>query len=219
MVKLYFNEEMADVTLNEEEAKEYEAIMSKLGIERTHANSSAESIIPYHLANRAMMNVIETLCPQMIDYREYNMTAIPLEVLKAIDFCEDKKFFKMIYICYNDENPDPFVIGKNWQYYNNTRNEDGSHKYFNTREECESLPENQGKSYEINEKSYLIAKWGEENKEWNELEKMAMDKLTIQIGAEINSKIIELEAKKKALKDNINLFLAGKKRRWDLGIG
>lgn len=218
MVKLYFNEEMADVTLNEEQAKEYEALMSKLGIERTHNNSSAESIIPYHLANTAMMNVVKTLCPQQSEYKDYNMTSIPFDVLKAIDFCEDRKFFKKIYIYYNDENPDPFVIGKNYQYYNNTRNTDGTHKYFDTKEECEALPENQNKSYTTNEKYYLIAKWGEENKEWSELEKMAMEKLMIQIGSELNSKIIELEAKKKGLKDNINLFLTGKKTRYDIGI-
>ena len=218
MVKLYFNEELADVTLNQEDAEKYEELMSKLNIARTHQNSSSNSIIPYVAVNTSMYNVIHTLCPISVSYKNYDITSIPLDVLKAIDFCVDKKFFKEIEIHYNDENPDPFVIGTNKKYYNNAKDENGDWKLYDTKEDCMADEINNNAAYERSSETrrYLIAKWGDEDKPFDVLMKEASNKLKDSIGSKLRSQKSNIENKLSALDDNINLYLLGKLPKYEL---
>lgn len=218
MVKLYFNEELADVTLNQEDAEKYEELMSKLNIARTHQDSSSNSIIPYVSVNTSMFNVINTLCPISVSYKDYNVTSIPLDVLKAIDFCVDKKFFQEIEIHYNDENPDPFVIGVNRKWYNNAKNEKGDWKLYDTKEECIADEINNGAAYEKSNmtRKYLIAKWGDEHKPFDVLMKEASEKLKNSIGSKLRSQKSSIENKLSALDDNINLYLLGKLAKYEI---
>ena len=92
------------------------------------------------------------------------------------------------------------------------KHNNGNYKYFDTREECLAEPENEGKAYEStgHRKQYLIAKWGDEDKTFEELTKMASIKLENIIKAELKSKQAEIEGKIKVVKENVSLFLNGK---------
>ena len=168
--------------------------------------------------NTSMYNVIHTLCPISVSYKNYDITSIPLDVLKAIDFCVDKKFFKEIEIHYNDENPDPFVIGVNKKYYNNAKDENGDWKLYDTKEDCMADEINNNTAYEKSSetKRYLIAKWGDEDKPFDVLMKEASNKLKDSIGSKLRSQKSNIENKLSALDDNINLYLLGKLPKYEL---
>lgn len=55
--------------------------------------------------------IIRTLCPRLVDFREYKESTIPLDVLQEIQKCEKNGWYSKIQIAFDDKSPDPFVIG------------------------------------------------------------------------------------------------------------
>lgn len=61
--------------------------------------------------NASLCHVFKVLCPRKVDYKEYDKSTIPLEVLKEIALCVHEKYFHKISIWYDDREPDPIVVG------------------------------------------------------------------------------------------------------------
>jgi hypothetical protein len=70
-----------------------------------------KSPIPFECMNEVQKRVYETICPAKEDYKRYNKTAIPLEVLSLIALSEKENYFDGIQIWYDDKSPDPIAVG------------------------------------------------------------------------------------------------------------
>jgi hypothetical protein len=209
-VQIYFNEEVKDIVFNTEEQNEWQQLAKELGLENQQKLSHQEqSVVPYKWMNTNLINVCTTLCPAKVDVENYDKEPIPLEVMRQLAFAKKENHFDKIQIWYDDKSPDPMLIGTKCQWFNNTKNERGLNYYFDSKEECLAQPENEGNAYATNEKNYLIARWGDENKSFKQLTDMAVERLTIEVNAKLKSDIEKLKAKLSTSKENIQLFLAG----------
>ena len=114
-VKIYREPENESLILNEGELAEYNAIALELGF--TTQEKVEEKNVPnvYISLNTAMEKQLKAVCPMKVDADKYNKSTIPLEVLKVYKFCKENNMFDGFHIWYNDVDPDPMLIGWNWQ--------------------------------------------------------------------------------------------------------
>lgn len=104
-------ENLADETI----AAEWFETVSKLGLEeqvKLADKSETKQAPPYAFIDPKTSRIIRTVCPCRVDYKAYNVSTIPLDILQEIAKCEENKWYHKIYICYDDKSPDPFVVGK-----------------------------------------------------------------------------------------------------------
>lgn len=110
-------ENLSDETI----ASEWFEICSELGLSEQlkHADRSEEKKAPqYMMVDPKTSRIIKTLCPRVVDYKNYEASTIPLDVLQEIQKCEKHGWYAKIFIAYDDKSPDPFVLGychgENW---------------------------------------------------------------------------------------------------------
>jgi len=218
MVENMFNKELADIAFDVEALDEWKETAKELGMEGQLGLSTGDnSPIPYPFMNDGMERVYETLCPNKTPYKEYKNTAIPLEVLKQIAFSVKEKHFHRIVIWSDDKEPDPIVVGITAQWYNNSVNEKGSGtRYFDTREECIAQPENEGKAYETNQKKYIIARWGDELRDYAELKEKALARVIDEVGGELAKSIATKTERLKLIKENAKSYINGNMPKYEL---
>lgn len=114
-VKIYRERENESLILDEVQLAEYNSIALELGL-ATHENVEAENVPNVYISlNTAMQKQLKAICPMKVDAAEYKKSTIPLEVLKVYKFCKDNNMFDGYHIWYNDIDPDPMLIGWNWQ--------------------------------------------------------------------------------------------------------
>jgi hypothetical protein len=97
-----------------EVAQEWFNICSELGLDKqlAHADKSEDKKAPpYMYVDPKTSRIIKTLCPVQVNYSDYKVSTIPLDVLKEIQKAEVNGWYKKIHICYDDKSPDPFVVG------------------------------------------------------------------------------------------------------------
>lgn len=117
-VEIYLEPELEEMVQNPEVEAEWKALVEELGLEGqakliakregTDVNKKAS---PYIHLNKKYANIFSVLCPEVVDYKKYDKTTIPREVLKEIALCEKEGYFDAIKIWYDDASPDPFVVG------------------------------------------------------------------------------------------------------------
>jgi hypothetical protein len=114
-VKIYREPENESLILNEADLAEYNAIALELGF--TTQEKAEEKNVPnvYISLNTAMEKQLKAVCPMKVDADKYIKSTIPLEVLKVYKFCKENNMFDGFHIWYNDVDPDPMLIGWNWQ--------------------------------------------------------------------------------------------------------
>lgn len=112
-VQEFMLEEMKDVAENAEKGEEWKGLVEELNLEgqRQLCNSDPASPIPFTNMNKEMIRVYETLCPVKRLLKDYNKTAIPIRVLEIAGFCILKEYFGKIEVWYDDEEPDPIIVG------------------------------------------------------------------------------------------------------------
>lgn len=95
-------------------ASEWFELATNLGLENQISladKSEKKKAPPYTFADPKTMNIISAICPRRVDYKEYRVSTIPLDVMQEISKCIDNKWYYKIEIAYDDKSPDPFVIG------------------------------------------------------------------------------------------------------------
>lgn len=203
--------ELADISFEVDALDEWKKICNELGMEKqTSLTKGKDSPIPYPFMNTTMNNVYNTLCPYKVEYKEYDKTPVPLPVLKQIQFSVKEKHFSEIQIWYDDKTPCPVVVGifkKYWRYHNKGY----ERMFFDTKE----LAKKYNGEIELNEDinsddtEYLIATWGDELKEFNELKELAKIRLIEQIGNDLSRTIKESTEKLNLIKENVASYLNG----------
>lgn len=165
MVQAFIVQEAEELIYDSEKIDEWKAKCEELGLsEQLNLAKKDKSPIPFNCMNAVELRVYETLCPAKIDYKKYNRTAIPLEVLSLIALSEKEGYFDEIQIWYDDKSPDPLAIG-------NIKNSDG-----------------------WGHKTYSIARWGDVLSDFSQLKSKAIDVYKNTVRISLTRKIVDTKA-------------------------
>lgn len=219
-VQVYQNEELNDIVFQVEALDEWKQLAAELGMEhQTKFVERAESPIPYPHINHSMDIIFSTLCPRCVDFKAYDKTPIPLEVMKQIAFSVREKHFQKIEIWFDDKTPDPFAIGVSMDYYvydrgyKQLKNADGNTVLFKSEAEGKDYAQTIGFDYYgtsiTNTNKYLIARWADELRPIPELKQLAKERLLDTVGAELKVTLENTTQALKKLTDNITNYLSG----------
>lgn len=153
-VKIYREPENEALILDEVQLAEYNDLALELGFATTQNVEQQNVPNVYVSLNTAMEKQLKAVCPMKVDADKYNKSTIPLEVLKVYKFAKDNKMFDGFHIWYNDVDPDPMLIGWNWQ---------------------SDIDKEKGYDWRVNR--FLIARWGDCALELPELIELGFQKM------------------------------------------
>ena len=207
MVENYFNQELSDVIFEIEALDTWKELSEQLGLEKQlDFVKGKESPLPYPYLNESMIRIYSTLCPRKVDFKKYDKTPIPLEVLEQIALCVKEKYFNQIEIWYDDKTPDPVVVGIICKYY--TYNKEGKRtEDFNTKVEAEINKGNGWSVYETDINRYIVARWGDVLRPLRELKDLAKERIIDKFASELKKEITEKTEALKVIQENANLYL------------
>lgn len=178
--------EEAEFAGDDIDTAKYQEYHEKLGLEGqskilTNDNGAG---IPFQKMSNAIFNTWSAYCPNKSNLKTYRETLIPLRVLKLISICQERGYFKQIYIwSESHDNPDPVVIGCTDQY-----------------------------DWNINANTtYLIARWGESLKSWPEIVKIAKEKTMARFTGELKEKIANANMALANVEHLVNKYLSGER--------
>lgn len=212
MEEIFFNKELSDVAFDIEALDEWKSICGELGLEsQLSLTKGKDSPIPYPFINTTMDRVYKSLCPASVEYNEYKKTTIPLIVLKQIAFSVKENHFEKIEIWYDDKSPDPVAVGHHgyWeeQSFYSDSNKDMEGQKFNSKEEVIA---NGGKHPSFNcEEKFIIARWGDELRDFSELKKIAVARLIEKYANDYQRTVKECQSKLASVNENIAAYLSG----------
>lgn len=96
-----------------ENAEEWANICQELGLYKQLQKAGKVEKVgnPYQKVDPRSERVFKMLCPVSVNYKLYEASTLPLDVLQEISRCEKNGWFKHINVWYDDKSPDPFLIG------------------------------------------------------------------------------------------------------------
>ncbi len=184
-VKIYREPENENLIINEDDLKEYNDLAIELGL----AIRSADDLkVPnvYMPLNNATQRQLKALCPESAKIEAYKKSTIPLEVLKVYKYAKENEMFDGYSIWYDDEEPDPLLIGWNWQSKEARKN---------------------AYTWQVNR--FLIARWGDCALELSEL----LEKGKVRIKAQLLDKAKIIQDKVSSVINNpdsyVNKIISG----------
>jgi hypothetical protein len=117
-VEIYLEPELEEMVGSVEVTEEWRQLAEELGMEGqlrliTPKSEGEEdkNPSPYIHMNAKAERVFAILCPEVVDYKKYDKSTIPRQVLREIALAEKEQFFDKICIWYDDASPDPLVVG------------------------------------------------------------------------------------------------------------
>ncbi len=175
VVETFLTEETVDLIYDNEQLDKWNNHVKELGLTgQTQIVKGEKSPIPFMHLKKSYKNICETICPRKVSINAYNVTPIPVEILELVALSKKECYFDEIEVWYDEKSPDPFVIGiKATQYYV----PDGtSYKYFTEKSEASEFATANNKQLNRatwNDNFYLLGKWADVKRSWNELKEMA----------------------------------------------
>lgn len=117
-VEIYLEPELSEMVGSSEVTEEWKQLAEELGMEGQlklikpkSGEEKDKNPSPYIHMNKKAERVFAVLCPEVVDYKKYDKSTIPREVLKEIALAEKEQYFDKICIWYDDASPDPVVVG------------------------------------------------------------------------------------------------------------
>ena len=117
-VEIYLEPELEEMVGSVEVTEEWKQLAEELGMEGQlkliapkSGEESDKNPSPYIHMNAKAERVFAILCPEVVDYKKYDKSTIPRDVLREIAMAERLNFFDKICIWYDDASPDPLVVG------------------------------------------------------------------------------------------------------------
>lgn len=116
-VTIYELKENEELTRVPEASSEWAAMVDDLGLKgqkkllTVPKENVAASPIPYLWMNAKTFHSFKTLCPMKQDIEAYDKMPVPVLILGHVKQCQMKGWFKQIEVWYDDEKPDPVVVG------------------------------------------------------------------------------------------------------------
>ena len=200
VVETFVMEETAELIYDNEKLTKWKQLVQELGLSgQESVHQPQKSPIPYMFMNQNLKNIAQTLCPRQEVYQEYNATPIPLEILEHISLSVREEYFEKIEIWYDDKTKDPFAIGVNEEWkISDIDDKWKNHKdqsVFNTKEKAISYIAKNGLIAQVrnnyNTKYYLIGKWADVKRSFEELRDLAVKRFKTGIKEDVNRRIKE----------------------------
>jgi hypothetical protein len=117
-VEIYLEPELEEMVGSVEVTEEWKQLAEELGMEGQlklitpkSGEETDKNPSPYIHMNAKAERVFAILCPEVVDYKKYDKSTIPRDVLREIAMAERLNFFDKICIWYDDASPDPLVVG------------------------------------------------------------------------------------------------------------
>lgn len=164
VVETYIIEETQELIYDNEQLEKWNGLVAELGLKgQTEVVKADKSPIPFLWMNSALKAVFEELCPTKKKIEEYGKTPIPVEVLSMVSLSKKEGYFGKIEVWYNEQNPDPAVIGYKYKGVKGTEWD-----------------------REWNADRYLIARWSDMKATLEELTERAKNLFTLRRTNELN---------------------------------
>lgn len=167
-VETFFQEEVTELIYDNDKLEEWKRLNESLGLTGQQSLAKPDkSPIPFMFMKESVNSIFQVLCPRETEYKSFDITPIPLEILKLISLSVEEGYFSTILIKWDDQTPDPVVIGQvkkygEWQNYN----------WDTAKEASEALGKEVSK-WNCETKNYLIGKWGDVKYSMDQLAEMA----------------------------------------------
>jgi len=183
VVETYLEPEVVNLIHDNDDLDKYNSLIKELGMNGQHnVVRPLKSPIPFKYMNTSYVNIAKELCPRRIEFKLYDKSPIPLEILSLIKLAVDENHFETIEIWYDEKTPDPFAIGINPTYQltdvnNRWKDHDDKTKFRNAEEAKKYISENNivaGIESFGREDVYAIGKWGDVSKTYEELKQLAV---------------------------------------------
>lgn len=199
-VSTFLEEDTLDMIYDGEKLDKWHHMVSELGLKgQTAVATKEKSPIPFLYMNKGLKATVETLCPRKVPVEEYNASAIPVEILDLIALSKKEGYFYKIQVWYDEVTPDPACVGAVYSSYYSQNNDGNFKTKFPTWEEAQShMVENgwtERKPYPMDEKFYLIGKWGDMKMSLEDMRTKAIKRFISETSVECRSKIKEYERK------------------------
>lgn len=194
VVQTYVVEETQELIYDDEKLQEWNKYIDELGLTgQTTIVKPTKSPIPFLHMPPTLVNTFSTLCPSTVNIEAYNVTPIPVEILSLVSLCKREGYFEHIKIMYDDKNPDPACIGVRYGTWYAQTDEGNLKGSFPTKGEAQEKMDNEGwtkhKPYGSNEMKYLIGRWGDVKRSFDELKQLAHKRFMASQGAELTKRI------------------------------
>ena len=191
-VETFIVEETAELIYDNEKLEKWNELVTRLELKgQTKIVSEDKSPIPFMPLNTSLINVLKCLCPRAVDVDEYDVSAIPVEILDLIALSKNENYFNKIEIWYDDKTADPCCIGTLGYYYESTwssdRNRSLEGKQFKTKAQWKEAG---GISCNFSEdKKYILGKWADVKHSFEDLKKMATKRFISETSNELKARI------------------------------
>lgn len=162
-VQIFMSPENKELIYDNDQLQEFRSLVDELGLKCNNHINPEKSPIPFMWLDESTIRAFQLLCPKVDKVENYRFE-IPLEIVRNIKLSKTENYFDWIEIWSNAKDPDPFAIGRCYKD-NDARN----------------------KNYTWSASTYLIGRWGAENKTIPELIDIAVKIATerVQIAAQV----------------------------------
>ena len=194
IVETFLTEETIDLIYDNERLDKWNTYVEELGLQgQTKIVKKEKSPIPFMHLKTSYVNICKILCPAEVDIKNYNISPIPIEILDLVSLSIKEKYFDKILVWYDDKSPDPFVVGMNHTSYYSQKDSGGLATSFPTYEQALEHQRENGwfkkQPYGIGGIYYLIGKWADVKRSWNELKQIAIERFTAEKSNEYHKAI------------------------------
>lgn len=200
VVETFVIEETAELIYDNEKLDKWNELVNKLELKGQKSVVKPEkSPVPYMFMNSNLRNIASTLCPRQVDYKDYDATPIPLEILEHISLSVNEEYFTKIEIWYDDKSKDPFAIGVRETYklvdVNDRWKDHNDKTTFTTESAAKAYVEAMGLIADIRNtwdaKYYLIGKWADVKRSFEELKNLAIARYKSELKEDVDRRVKE----------------------------
>jgi len=200
VVETFLIEETVDLIYDNEKLENWNSLVNELGLDGQRKIVAPEkSPIPFMHLKESLKNILECLCPRKVSVEKYNITPIPVEILSLVSLSKKEEYFDEIQIWYDDKDPDPACIGivyTNWYVsYQDKNKEQVSNLSSRKAKELANSTGGEVGCYNWYMEHYLIGKWADVKKSFDELREMATKRFISEEGHDLNKTIKEATRK------------------------
>jgi hypothetical protein len=197
VVETFVIEETAELIYDNEQLDKWNELVSELGLQgQTKIVSPEKSPIPFMHLKTSLINVLSCLCPRKVKVEEYDVTPIPVEILDLVALSKRENYFNRVEIWYDEKSPDPVCVGISGYYYQPSwvgdRNKELDGKEFSTEKECKEAGAT-ASIYFSEKNRYLIGKWADVKRSFDELKEMATKRFIAEKGNDFRKQIKEAQ--------------------------
>lgn len=212
VVETFIIEETQDLIYDQERLSEWSELAESLELKgQQKIAAPTKCPIPYMHMKNSLKNMFTVLCPEKVDISEYDITPIPLEILRLAKLSLNEKHFQRIQIWYDDTKPDPVCVGVTgvWTQssYGDDMKEELKDKKFNSKKEAADAGVTN--FYFSDENYYLIGRWADVKQSFKELHAIAKKRMIEDKGAKLKKKLVEAQRKLDDIELDVVRYLNG----------